>query len=75
MLSTISTEPLMSISNKHNNKTFSERPPASLIQYIGNILSHSSGQLRDSLAIAALGFPNGCSEFHPLYNIYSLISP
>ena len=54
MLSRISSEPLMSISNKHNYKTFSEGPAASLLQCIGNILSHSSGKWRDSLTMVAL---------------------
>ena len=63
ILSTISSEPLMSISNKHNYKTFSKSPPASLLHCIGNILSHSSGKWRDSLIMAALSFTNGCSEF------------
>ena len=68
----ISSEPLfMFISNKHNYKTFSRNPPASLIYCIGNILSHSSGKWHDSLLMAALSFASGCSEFH----IYSLISP
>ena len=56
ILSRISTEPLMSISNKHNYKTFSESPHASLIHCVGNILSHSSGNWRDSLTMAALSF-------------------
>ena len=64
MLSTISSEPLMSISNEHNYKTFSKSPPASLLHCIGNILSHSSGKWRYSLTMAALSFTNGCSEFH-----------
>ena len=58
MLSRISSEPLMSISNKHNNKTFSKCPPASLLHCIGNILSHSSGKWSDSLTMAALSFTN-----------------
>ena len=37
MLSRISSEPLMSVSNKHNYKTFSEGLPASLIHCIGNM--------------------------------------
>ena len=58
MLSTISSEPHMSINNKHNYKTFSKSPPASLLHCIGNILilSHSSGKWRDSLTMAALSF-------------------
>ena len=64
MLSRISSEPLMSVSNKHNHKTFSKSPPASLIHSIGNILSYSSGNWRDSLTMAALSLTNGCSEFH-----------
>ena len=64
MLSRISSEPLISISNKHNYKTFSKSPPASLLHCVGNILSHSSGKWRDSLTIAAPSFTNGCSEFH-----------
>ena len=61
MLSRISTEPPMSISNKHNYKTFLKSLPASLLNCIGNILSHSSGKWRDSLTMAALSFTNGCS--------------
>ena len=64
MLSRISSELFMSISNKHNNKTFSKSPPGSLLYCIGSILSHSSGKWRDSLTMAALSFTNGCSEFH-----------
>ena len=60
MLSRISSEPLMSISNKHNYETFSKRPPASLIHCIENVLSHSSGRWHDSLTMAALSFTNGC---------------
>ena len=56
MLSRISSESLISISNKHNYKTFSKSPPASLIYCMGNILSHSSGKWRDSLRMAALSF-------------------
>ena len=76
MLSRISSEPLMYVSSKHNYKTFSKSPPASLIHCIENVLSHSSGKWRDSLTMAALSFTNGCSEFH-LYTIFnnSLISP
>ena len=44
MLSRIFGEPLMSVSNTQNNKTFSKRHPASLIHCIGNILSHFSGK-------------------------------
>ena len=64
MLSRISSEPLMSISNKYNYKTFSKSPEASLLHCIRNTLSHSSGEWRDSLTMAALSFTNGCSEFH-----------
>ena len=46
----------MSISNKHNYKTFTKSPLASLLHYIENILNHSSGKCRDSLTMAALGF-------------------
>ena len=42
MLSRISGEPLMSISNKYNCKTFSKSPTASLLYCIENILSLSS---------------------------------
>ena len=64
MLSRISSEPLMPVSNKHNYNTFSKSPPASLLHCIGNILSHSSGKWRDFLIMAALIFTSGCSEFH-----------
>ena len=46
-----------SISNKHNYKTFSKSPPASLLHIcVENILNHSSGKCCDSLTIAALSF-------------------
>ena len=64
MSSTISSEPLMPISNKYNYKTFSEGHPASLLHCIENILNHSSGKWRDPLTMAALSFTSGCSEFH-----------
>ena len=64
MLSRISSEPLMSISNKQNYRTFSKIPPASLIHCIKNILSHLSGNWRDSLTVAVLSFNNACSMFH-----------
>ena len=63
MLSRIFGEPLMSVSNKHNHKTFSKSPLVSLVHCIENILSHSSGKWRDSLKIADLSSTNGCSEF------------
>ena len=56
MLSRISSEPLLSISNEHNHKTFSKSRPASLIHCMGNTLSHSSGKGRDSLTMVALSF-------------------
>ena len=61
MSSRISSEPLMSISNKHNHKTFAKSPTASLLHCMGNILSHSSGKWCDSLTMAALSFTN---KFH-----------
>ena len=65
MLSRIFGESHMSVlSDKHNNKTFSESPPVSLIHCIKNILSYSSGKCRDSLTTADLSSTNGCSEFH-----------
>ena len=62
MLSRISNEPLMSISNKHNHKTFSKSLTASLPHCIGNILSHSSRKWRDCLTMAAVSFTNGYFE-------------
>ena len=56
MLSRISSEPFMSFSDKHNQKTFSKSPPASLVHCIGNIFNYSSGKWLDSLTIAALKF-------------------
>ena len=64
MLSRISGEPLTFISNKHNYNIFSKSPTASLLHCIGNTLSHSYGKWRDSLTMAALSFPNGCSVFY-----------
>ena len=59
----------LSISHKHNYKTFTKSPVASLLHCIENILNYSSGKCRDSLTMAFLSFTK------PLYNIYSLISP
>ena len=70
MLSRISSEPVMSVSGKHNHKTFLKSPPSSLLNCIGNILSHSSRKWRDSLTMAALSFTNGCSEFYLCTSIY-----
>ena len=44
----------MSISNKHNYKTFTKSTPVSLVHCNKNILNHSSGKCLDSLTIAAL---------------------
>ena len=74
MLSRISSEPLMSISNKHNQKTFSKRPPPSLLHCIRNILSHSSGKWRDSLTMASLSLPMDAHSF-TFVQYFSLISP
>ena len=64
MLSRIFGEPLTSISDKHNYKTFSKSPPASLVHCIENILGNSSGKCRDSQTTADMSCTNGCSEFH-----------
>ena len=50
------SEAFMSISKKHNHKTFTRNPPASLLHCIENILNRSSGKCRDSLIMAALIF-------------------
>ena len=44
----------MSISDEHNQKTFTKSPPASLLHYIKNILNQSSGKCHDFLTMAAL---------------------
>ena len=44
----------MSINYKHNYKTFTKSPPASLLHSIGNILNHLSGKCSHSLTMAAL---------------------
>ena len=64
MLSRIFDEPLMSIINKHNYKTFAKSSPASLVHCIENVLSHSAGKCRDSVAIVDLSSTSGCPEFH-----------
>ena len=46
----------MSISSKHNCKTFTKSPPASSLHYIKSILNHSSEKCGDSLTMAALSF-------------------
>ena len=51
------SETLISLSKKHNYKTFTKSPPALLLQRIENILNHSSGKRRDSLTIP-------CSKLH-----------
>ena len=45
----------MSISKKHNYKTFT-KSPASLLHYVETILNDSCGKCRDSLTMAALSF-------------------
>ena len=47
----------MSVSNKHDYRTFKKSPPSSSLHCIENILNHSSGKCHDS-------FDNGCSEVH-----------
>ena len=57
----------MSISNKHNYKTFTKSPPASLLHCIESILNHSSVKCCDSLTMTTLMF----TKFYwPLYNIF-----
>ena len=46
----------MSMNNKHNYKTFTKRPPASLLHCIENVLNHSSGKCHDSLTMSAPSF-------------------
>ena len=61
----------MSISNKHNYKTFTKSPPASLLHCTEK---HFGSFIRE----VPLFSDNGCSDVHqvnwPLYNIFSLIS-
>ena len=64
MLSRISSKPVMSVSNKHNLKSFSESPLESLLHCVGNILSLSSRKWHDSLTMATPSFTDGCSEFY-----------
>ena len=45
----------MSLSDKHNYKTFTKGPSASLLHCMENILNHLSVKCRDSLA------DSGCS--------------
>ena len=70
MLSRIFSEALMSISNKHNYKTFTKSPPGSLSHCIENVLNHSSRKCSDSLTMAALSFTKStglCKIFVHLY--------
>ena len=53
-ISRIFSEALVSVSNRHNYKTSTKGPPASLLHCIENILNHSSGKCHDSLSMAAL---------------------
>ena len=64
MLSRIFCEPLSSIINKHNYKTFPKGLPECLVHCIENVLSHLSGKCCDSLAIADFNSTNGRSYFH-----------
>ena len=66
MLSRIFSEALISISNKHSYKIFTESRPTSFLHCVENILNHSSGKCRDSLTMAALSFTNSagfCTVF------------
>ena len=56
MLLRIFSEALMSISNKHNYKTFTESPSPPLLHCFENVLNHSSGKCPDSLTMASLSF-------------------
>ena len=56
MLSKVVTEALLSVTKKHNYKTFAKSPHASLLHCIENILKHSAGKCRHSLTMAALRF-------------------
>ena len=72
MLSRVFNEPLPSISDKHNYKTFAKSPPVSLLHDIENILNFSWGKCHDSLTMAALSFTKStglCTIF------FSLICP
>ena len=46
----------MSISDKHNYKTFTKSLSASLLHCIENILNYTSVKCRNSLKMAALSF-------------------
>ena len=63
----------MSISNKHNHKTFTKSPPASLLHCIENILNHLFGKCRNFLtSMAALSFTKStglCTKFIQLYHL------
>ena len=65
---------LMSISNKHNYKTFTKSALASSLHCIENIVNHSAGKCRDSLTTAALSFIKSagfCTIQYLLTNISS----
>ena len=71
MLLRIVSEALTSMSNTHNYKTFTKSPPASLLDYIENILNHSCGKCCRSLKIAVLSLKSQlaliCTIFIHLY--------
>ena len=73
MLSRVFSEVLMSISDKHNHKTFTKCPPASLLYCIESILSHSSGKCGNSLSsMAALSFTKStgfCTKYIHQYQL------
>ena len=57
MLPRIFIKALMSVSNKHNNLTFTKKSSASLSHCIENISKHSPGKWpSDALTMAALSF-------------------
>ena len=71
MLSRVFSETLMYISNKHNHKTFTKSPPASLFTLHRKHFQLVIWEVPNSLSsMTALSFTNW-----PLYKIYLLILP
>ena len=73
MLSRIFCEERMSISDEHNQKTFTKSSHASLLHYIENILNQSSKKCRDFLIVAALSVTKSTGICTVFIHYYSMV--
>ena len=63
----------MSISDEHNQKTFTKSSHASLLHYIENILNQSSRKCSDFLIVAALSVTKSTGICTVFIHYYSMV--